>query len=68
MLETELFKYLLYVFIAFLTPYFLAKGLWGLIQNKGKYTFKILWYNSAHLFGVVILIIAFIRVFFMRGW
>ncbi len=67
MLETEIFKYFLYVFIAVLTPYFLAKGLWGLIKNKGKYTFKILWHNSAHLFGVVILIVVFIRLLFMKG-
>ena len=67
-MQCEIFKYFLYVFIAFLTPYFLAKGLWGLIKNKGEYTFKILWYNSAHLFGVVILIITFIRLLFMKGW
>ena len=68
MLETEFFKYLLYVFIAFITPYFLAKGLWGLIKNKGKYTFKILWHNSAYLFVVIILIMTFARLLFMKGW
>ncbi|MBF5058721.1 hypothetical protein NEPTK9_000220 [Candidatus Neptunochlamydia vexilliferae] len=64
----EIFKYFLYVFIAFLTPYFLAKGVWGLIQNRGKYTFKVIWHSSAHLFGVTVLIIVFIKLIFMKWY
>lgn len=64
MVVGEILKAFLYFFLAFTAPLFLAKGIFGLLEKKGCYTFKIIWSNIAYIYGFFILTLFFIKLIY----
>lgn len=60
----EILKYSLYLFFAVISPFFLTKGIYGLIKNKGNYSFKIVWNCIAYIYGAIILTLFFIKLIY----
>lgn len=63
----EILKYSLYLFFGILSPLFLAKGIYGLIKNRGNYSFKIIWNCVAYFYGAIILTLFFIKLIYFVG-